>query len=78
MVKSSEVVPKGMQGYVLFHLSNGEKAPKLSLRGCRAAIHYIQNRVKTPKTFLRECRYTFSFVCVKRREGVFHLRLKNA
>jgi hypothetical protein len=25
MVKSSEVVPKGMQSYVLFHLSNGEK-----------------------------------------------------
>jgi hypothetical protein len=44
--KSSEVVPKEMQSYDSFHLSNGEKALKSFLCECRATFHFIEVTMK--------------------------------
>jgi hypothetical protein len=41
VTKSFEVVPKGMQSYVSFHLSNSEKAPKSFLREYSAMISFV-------------------------------------
>jgi hypothetical protein len=38
--KSSKIVPKGMQSYDSFHLSNGEKALKSFLLECTAMTHF--------------------------------------